>query len=68
MDTARTANPAWHERAIGRFHDLEREYRAVQLKWHTFDTRAVLQETRDLLKLTNTLAEEADVMIRRGAK
>lgn len=68
LDTARTANPAWHERSIGRFHELEREYRTIQHKWHTFHTAEVLQETRDLLKLTDALEEETDVMIRRGTK
>jgi hypothetical protein len=68
MDAARTANPAWHNEAIGRFHGLEREYATIQVKWHTFDTEAVIQETRDLLKLTDALASEADVMTRRGTK
>jgi len=31
-------------------------------------TAEVLEETRDLLKLTDALEKEADVMIRRGTK
>jgi len=68
MDAARQANPEWHAQAVERFHALEREYRAVQLKWHHFDTAAVLQETKDVLKLTSAIADEAEVMARRGAK
>ena len=68
MDGARAANPTWHERALERFHELERDYRAAQLKWHTFQTKEVLQDTRDLLKLADALSEEAEVMARRGKK
>jgi hypothetical protein len=68
LDIARTANPTWHDQAIGRFHDLEREYRDIQLKWHTFRTAEVLDDTRDLVKLADAIAKEADVMIRRGSK
>ncbi len=68
MDQAQRANPAWYDDAIRRFHGLERDYHDIQLKWHTFDTAAVIQETRDLLKLTDSITNEAEVMARRGAK
>ena len=68
MDAARTANPSWYTQGIERFHALESDYRAIQLKWHTFDMTAVLGETRDLLKLTDALSDESEVMSRRGAK
>jgi hypothetical protein len=68
MDEARRANPAWYEDAIRRFHGLERDYHDIQLKWHTFDLDAVLQQSRDLFKLTDAITNEAEVMARRGAK
>jgi hypothetical protein len=66
MDAAQTASPAWYAGARDRFHDLERDYAAVQLRWHTFETREVLQDSRDLLKLAEALADEAEVKARRG--
>lgn len=68
VEAAKTANPAWYEVAVGRFHDLERDYRGVQVKWHTFATRDVLRDSRDVLKLSQALAEEAGVKIRHGAE
>lgn len=68
LDAARQANPDWHKQVLERFHALEREYRAVQLKWHHFDTALVLEETKDVLKLTAAIADEAEVMARRGAR
>jgi hypothetical protein len=68
LDRVRTANPAWYPEGMRRFHTIEHDYLGIQRMWHTFDTEAVIRETRDLLKLTNALIDEADVMARRGAK
>jgi hypothetical protein len=64
LDAAQVADPAWHADARRRFHDLERAYRDIQLKWHTFAMEAVLRDTRDVLKLTKLLDEEVGVKTR----
>jgi formate-dependent nitrite reductase cytochrome c552 subunit len=64
LETAKAADPAWHADAEHRFHDLERTYRDIVLKWHTFAMDAVLRDTRDLLKLTKLLDEETAVKSR----
>jgi len=61
LETAKAADPAWQADAMRRFHDLERTYRDVQLKWHTFDMDAVLRDAGALLKLTKLLDEETAV-------
>ena len=67
LEATRAANPSWYKGALGRFHDLERDYGATELKWHTFKMDEVLQETRDLLKLAKVLDEEAGIQARRRA-
>jgi hypothetical protein len=64
LEMATGADPEWRADARRRFHDLERAYRDIQLKWHTFDMNAVLQEARDLLKITKLLDEETTVRTR----
>jgi hypothetical protein len=68
VDEVKTVNPAWYEVALGRFHDLEHDYGAIQIRWHTFATREVLRDSRDVLKLSQALSEEAGVKIRHGAE
>jgi len=63
----KATDPKWHAQGLERFHQLERSYHAIQLKWHTFAAAVVLEECRDLLKLTKALDEEAAIMKRRGA-
>jgi hypothetical protein len=65
VDAAKAANPKWHAGAVDRFHELEKDYHDVQIKWHTFATRDVLQESRELLKLSQGLADEAGLMAHR---
>lgn len=64
LEAAKAADPKWHADARQRFDDLERTYRDIQLKWHTFAMDAVLRDTRDVLKLTKLLDEEATVRTR----
>jgi hypothetical protein len=64
VEAVKAVNPSWYEGAIGRFHDLERDYGRIQVRWHTFATRDVLRDSNDLLKLSHALAEEADVKMR----
>ncbi len=64
LDAARAPDPAWHEEALRRFHDLERSYGGITLRWHTFAMQAVLQDSRDLLALAKLLDEEAAVRAR----
>ncbi len=68
VEAVKTVNPKWYDGAIGRFHDLERDYGAIQVRWHTFATRQVLQDSRDVLKLSQALADEAGVKMRHGAE
>lgn len=68
MDAARAANPTWYDGALERFHTLERESRDIELSWHTFQTKQVLQDARDLLKLAKSLSDEASVMAHHHAK
>jgi hypothetical protein len=64
LETAQDADAAWRADALRRFHDLERTYRDIQLEWHKFAMSAVLQDTRDLLKMTKLLDEETTVKTR----
>ena len=65
LDEAKTVDPAWYEEAIKRFHEMERDDDNIQLIWHTFKIKAVLQQSRDLLKLIHLLDDEAQVRIHR---
>lgn len=61
------ADPAWRKEARTRFQALERTYRDVQLKWHTFDMTGVLQQSHDVIKLAKALDAEAGIMEHRPA-
>ncbi len=50
--------PAWKSSLRGRLHEHERAYRTMQEHWHSFHTRAVLEEGRDLLRLAEALGIE----------
>lgn len=67
LQRMQTEHPDWHRGALERFHDFERTYRRIQLDWHTFQTPKVVQESRDLLKLTQALEEEAGIVAKRPA-
>jgi hypothetical protein len=64
LEAAKAADPTWRADARRRFHDLERTYRDIQLKWHTFAMDAVLHDASELLKLTKLLDEETQVRTR----
>lgn len=68
VEATRTSNPDWYARAMERFHGFERVFREIGIEWHTFDTRKVLQDSRDVLRLTNALDEEAEIMARHPGK
>lgn len=68
LQETRLAHPDWYGHALERFHDLEREYRQIQLEWHAFETRKVLQDSKDVLKLTKALEEEAAIVMKRPAE
>lgn len=59
LEDAQKQVPDWHKDAIQRFHDMEKAYAKIVLKWHTFDTEGSLHEARDLLNLGKLLDEEA---------
>jgi len=68
MEAAKTADPSWHASALGRFHQLERDYHAIQVQWHVFAMKETIQASRDIIKLAEALTDEADVMTRRARK
>jgi hypothetical protein len=68
VQETRSAHPEWYQGALERFHDLEREYRQIQLEWHAFETRKVLQNSEDVLKLAKALEEEAGIVMKRPAE
>lgn len=64
LEEARTAVPEWHKEALLRFHDMEKRYSEIALKWHTFHMESSLQQSRDLLQLAKLLGEEAKLKIK----
>ena len=68
MEEAKTADPSWHTAALARFHDLERDYHAIQVQWHVFAMKETLEASRDLIKLAEALTDEAEVKTRRARK
>jgi hypothetical protein len=68
MEQAKAADPSWHAAALGRFHDLERDYHAIQVQWHVFAMKETLESSRDLIKLAEALTDEAEVKTRRARK
>lgn len=68
LDEIKSDNPKWYASGADRLHDLERNYHAIQLKWHTFAPEEVLKECHEVLQLTKALNEEAQIMKRRGAQ
>ena len=61
LEAAKASDPQWQADAMKRFHALEGSYREIQLAWHTFAVDSVLQKSRDVLKLTKLLDEEAEI-------
>ena len=68
MEQAKAADPTWHAAALGRFHELERDYHAIQVQWHVFAMKETLESSRDLIKLAEALTDEAEVKTRRARK
>lgn len=64
LEDARKAVPAWHKDAMVRFHDMEKRYAEISLKWHTFHMESSLKNSRDLLELAKLLDEEARLKIK----
>ena len=58
----RGSEASWRKEARPRLEALERDYRDIQLKWHTFAMDRVLQQSHDLIKLAKALDEEAGIM------
>lgn len=64
LEEAKTAVPEWHKGALVRFHEMEKAYAGIALKWHTFHMESSLQKSRDLLELAKLLNEEARLKIK----
>jgi len=59
LDTAKEVSPDWHADALKRFHEMERSYEQISLKWHQFNMKDSVHESRNLLGLGKLLDEEA---------
>jgi hypothetical protein len=59
IESVQAEDAQWYAGALERFHEMEKAYGDVSLRWHTFATKSVLRSSRDLLKLAKLLAEEA---------
>jgi hypothetical protein len=68
LQAVQAKHPEWYGQAVERFHGLERSFREIELEWHTFETRKVLQQSKDVLKLAEALSEEAGIVARRPAE
>jgi len=64
LEAAKTAAPEWYADAKTRFHDMEKGYAELALKWHTFEMESTQQHSRDLLKLGKLLDEEAHLKMK----
>lgn len=64
LEEAKTAAPEWYADAKTRFHDMEKGYSELALKWHTFEMESTQQQSRDLLKLGKLLDEEAHLKLK----
>ncbi len=62
LDASARSEASWRKEARPRLEALERDYRDIQLKWHTFAMDRVLQQSHDLIKLAKALDEEAGIM------
>lgn len=51
----------WYAGALQRFHEMERAYADISLRWHTFRTDETLHHSRDLLHLAKLLGEEIEL-------
>lgn len=61
LEGMKTSHPEWTRKALDRFHELEVTYGGVELAWHKLQTREVVKQSKDLLKLTENLQEEAKI-------
>jgi hypothetical protein len=68
LQAMQAKHPDWYREAIERFHGFEHTYRQIQLDWHAFETRKVLEESRDVLKLAEGLEQEAGIVAKRPAE
>lgn len=68
LQGVRVKHPEWYRQGLARFHELERSFRTIELEWHTFETRKVLQDSKDLLTLAEALQAEARIVERRPAE
>ncbi len=64
IDEAQTVVPEWYAGAVARFHLMEKELTAIELKWHEFDMESSSSQSRDLLALSKLLEEEARLKIK----
>ena len=59
LEASKEASPDWQADALKRFHEMERSYEQISLKWHQFNMKDSVHESRNLLALGKLLDEEA---------
>jgi hypothetical protein len=68
IEAMKSTHAEWHRAALQRFHELERMYLEIEVKWHKLETREVVRRSKNLLDLTENLQEEAKIRSRRSAE
>jgi cytochrome c553 len=64
VDEAKAVAPEWSNDATTRFHAMEKDLEAIELKWHQFNMKDSIHESRDLLNLAKLLSEEAHLKMK----
>lgn len=59
VDEAKSVVPEWSNDAVARFHSMEKDLEAIEIKWHQFNMEDSIHESRNLLGLAKLLGEEA---------
>jgi hypothetical protein len=67
LQAMRSTHPQWTKKAMERFHDLERMHGQIEVEWHRLETRKVVKQSKDLLRLAENLQEEAQIQSERTA-
>lgn len=64
LQSTEAKEESWYAGAMTRFHEMERKYATISLRWHTFDTAETAKDSRELLRLVSLLDEEIGVRVK----